>query len=188
MQGGKRAYPRLSACGLNCGLCPRFHTDGASRCPGCGGEDFFAKRPSCGVLSCNKRNGGIEYCCICREYPCGKFDGAQDSDSFITHRNMRENFERIRKSGLSAYQAELDEKVAILEELLEQYNDGRKKSFFCLAVNLLELQDVRELMAQLKQEEKPGNTVKENAAVAVRLFEDMAKKRNMELKLRKKKH
>ena len=60
---------------------------------------------------------------------------AQDSDSFITHRNMRENFERIRKSGLSAYQAELDEKVAILEELLEQYNDGRKKSFFCLAVN-----------------------------------------------------
>ncbi len=43
-------------------------------------------------------------------------------------------------------------------------------------------------MAQLKQEEKPGNTVKENAAVAVRLFEDMAKKRNMELKLRKKKH
>gem|GEM_PF-3991072 len=31
-----RSYPLFSDCGLNCGLCPRYYTDGASRCPGCG--------------------------------------------------------------------------------------------------------------------------------------------------------
>ena len=142
--------------------------------PGCGGEDFLQSVPPAGCSAAISGTAESNIATFAGNTRVWKFDGAQDSDSFITHRNMRENFERIRKSGLSAYQAELDEKVAILEELLEQYNDGRKK-FLCLAVNLLELQDVRELMAQLKQEEKPGNTVKENAAVAVRLFEDMAK-------------
>ena len=33
-----REYPLFSACGLNCGLCPRFYTDGESRCPGCGAK------------------------------------------------------------------------------------------------------------------------------------------------------
>jgi len=50
-----RSYPQFSACGLNCGLCPRYHTSGITRCPGCAGENFLMKHPSCGVLSCSQR-------------------------------------------------------------------------------------------------------------------------------------
>jgi hypothetical protein len=28
-----RNYPLFSLCGLNCGLCPRYHTQGESKCP-----------------------------------------------------------------------------------------------------------------------------------------------------------
>ncbi|MGD9663260.1 MAG: DUF3795 domain-containing protein [Porticoccaceae bacterium] len=182
----QRSYPRFSQCGLNCGLCPRYHTDGASRCPGCGGADFFSKRPACGVISCARKKGVAEYCYLCEEYPCKKYNGVALHDSFITHQNMMTDFEKAKAVGMEAYQAELDEKVAALEDLLAHYNDGRRKSFFCTAVNLLALQDVRAVMAQLEQTALAGDT-KARAACAVQLFEGMAAQRGITLKLNKKK-
>lgn len=38
----KKIYT-LGCCGLDCGLCPRFYTEGSSRCPGCCGENFEKK-------------------------------------------------------------------------------------------------------------------------------------------------
>ena len=180
MNNHQRTYPLLSACGLNCGLCPRFHTNGASKCPGCGGGDFNSARPSCGVLSCCRRRM-IEYCYECDEYPCKRYDGAGIQCSFITHRNILKDFEKVKNHGLAAYQCVLNQKVVILRDLLENYNDGRRKSFFCIAVNLLELEDVREVMANVAQ----NLPIKEKALIAVRLFQDMAAKKNIELKLNK---
>ena len=173
-----RTYPLLSACGLNCGLCPRFHTDGSSKCAGCGG----AAQHSCGVLSCCRRRS-IEYCYECEEYPCKRYDGAGIQCSFITHRNILKDFEKVKNHGLAAYQSVLNQKIEILRNLLENYNDGRRKSFFCIAVNLLELEDVREVVANVT----PNLPIKEKVLMAVRLFQDMAAKRNVELKLNNKK-
>jgi len=176
----QRSYPLLSACGLNCGLCPRYHTNGESKCPGCGGEGFFTKRPPCAVTSCCRRRA-IEYCYQCDEYPCKRYDGAGTRDSFITHRNRLKDFEKIKNHGLTAYQSELNQKVEILRDLLENYNDGRRKNFFCIAVNLLELQDIKEVMLNLN----PNLPIKEKSLIAVQLFQTMAEKRNITLKLNK---
>jgi len=180
MNNYERKYPLLSACGLNCGLCPRFHTKGVSKCPGCGGKDFFAGHPSCGILNCCRRRS-IEYCYECDEYPCKKYNGTEMRDSFITHRNMLSNFEKVKTHGLTSYQNELNQKVEILCDLLENYNDGRRKSFFCIAVNLLELKDIKEVVANLNS----SLPIKEKSALAVHLFQEMAERRNVELKLRK---
>ena len=51
-----------------------------------------------------------------------------------------------------AYTAELDSKIRILEELLANYNDGRRKGLFCIAVNLLDLDEVVSIMEQLRNE------------------------------------
>ncbi|MFV0399476.1 MAG: DUF3795 domain-containing protein [Oscillospiraceae bacterium] len=181
----QRSYPLFSACGLNCGLCPRFHTQGASRCPGCAGEGFSAVHPSCGVLTCSRKKG-VEYCFQCVEYPCKKYDHAEDYDSFITHRHMTKDFEKARERGVDAYRRELDEKVGILEILLSDYNDGRKKNLYCIAVNLLELEDVRAVMEQLK-EQGVALTGKERAALAARLFQEAADRQGIILKLNQKK-
>jgi len=136
------------------------------------------------VLSCCQRKG-IEYCGQCGDFPCAKYDLADKGDSFITHKNQLKDIEKAKRIGLEAYEAELNDKVKILEELLESYNDGRKKSFFCLAVNLLELQDIKSAMAQIAAETEPSDTVKEKAKTAVSVFQDMADKRAVSLKLRK---
>jgi hypothetical protein len=141
--------------------------------------------PSCGVLSCCQRKD-IGYCFLCGEFPCPKYDGADLFDSFITHKNQFRDLENAKQAGMERYKHELNEKVSLLEELLKSYDDGRRKSFFCAAVNLLKLDDVRIVMGQAGKDVAADTPLKEKAAAAVRLFEEMAAKRGVSLKLRKK--
>ena len=104
----KRKYPQFSACGLNCGLCPRYYTYGDSRCPDCGGENFTKVHCSCSILPCIQRKE-IEFCYLCDEYPCKKYD-KWEKDSFITHQNMKKNFEKAKNIRINAYLKELNEK------------------------------------------------------------------------------
>jgi hypothetical protein len=183
-----RKYPLLSQCGLNCGLCPRYHTQGVSKCPGCGGvatgtHEFVTH---CGVNACAKRHGGVEYCYLCDEYPCKKYyDSEKIKNSFITKQRQLADFQKVQEIGLSAYQAELEEKVGILERLLAAFDDGRRKNLFCLAVNLLELADVKDVMARLGTEVTPDATPKEKAALTADMFRQKADGRNIPLELRK---
>jgi len=93
--------------------------------------------------------------------------------------------DKAKEIGMDAYRAELDEKIRILETLLEHYDDGRRKSFFCIAVNLLELEDVHVIMEQISAEALLEMPLKERAKAASRLFEEMAARRDISLKLRK---
>lgn len=71
--------------------------------------------------------------------------------------------------------------------LLEHYNDGRKKSLFCVAVNLLELSDLQEIIRELKEKDWADSAVqKEKAAFAASLLHHAAVRQGIELKLRKK--
>jgi len=100
--------------------------------------------------------------------------------------NYLADMKKAKEIGIEAYKTELNEKITILEELLNDYNDGRRKSFYCLAVNLLELKDVNTVMEQIKNEIKPETSLKEKSVVAVRLFNEIAEQREISLKLRKK--
>lgn len=182
----QRSYPRLSACGLNCGLCPRFHTAGSSRCPGCCGKDFFSKRPSCGVITCSRKKG-IEYCYLCEEYPCQKFAGVECTDSFITHKNMFKDFAKAKEIGIFAYQEELNSKIEVLTYLLANCNDGRKKNLYCIAVNLLELDDIKDIIFQIENNKLIELDLKERAKQVAKLIEQKAQEKNISLALNNKK-
>ncbi len=184
MEYKTRQYPLFSACGLNCGLCPRYYTAGVSRCPGCAGEGFSAVHPACGVLSCCRKNG-LEHCCFCAQFPCKRYDGADQSDSFITHQNQLRDFEKAKRVGIAAYMAELDEKIRLLTALLHTYDDGRRKSLFCTAVNLLELADIRAVVERLANSVEDDAPPKEKAEAAVRLIGELAEVKGISLKLRK---
>lgn len=189
----------FSLCGLNCGLCT-MHIDGY--CPGCGGGEG---NQSCRIAKCSlKRNGEIrnrennrekdgpgrekiEYCHQCPEFPCEYYESIDEYDSFITHRNRRSDLDKHRNIGKEAYQEEQGRKTEILGELLANYNDGRRKSFFCLAVNLLECEVLQAVMDQVKAVPEPaGRTIKERAAGVVKLLQDAADERGIVLKLKKK--
>lgn len=175
-----RDYPLFSVCGLNCGLCT-MHIGG--HCPGCGGGDG---NQSCAIARCSMEKG-VAFCFECGTYPCAKYDGVDANDSFVTHLRQKQDLSRLKRIGLDAYRTELDEKIAILLLLLANYNDGRHKSPFCTAVNLLELDILREIMAALSVETMAEMTAKEKAKLAAAKFDSAAAARDFSLKLRKKK-
>ena len=164
-------------------------------CPGCGGGEG---NQSCAIFRCGWEHGCPEYCFQCGEYPCEKYDSVMEYDSFLPHRNMRRDMERAKSGGMEAYQAELEEKAEILQELLDNYNDGRRKTFYMLAVYLLELQDLRNAMEQIVRETSGGGkqetaketvqeiTLKEKVAAAVGCFQTIAQETGIVLKLNKK--
>ena len=93
--------------------------------------------------------------------------------------------EKLRTIGADRYNAEQEEKVRLLGYLLSTCNDGRRKTLFCLAVNLLELADVRTVVDQLTASDL--STVKERAVYAATLLQEVAGKKGISLKLNRKK-
>jgi hypothetical protein len=186
MKEFRREHPLFSLCGLNCCLCPRCQTDGKSRCPGCGGEDFELKHPACSVASCSGRHDDVQLCCYCSSYPCERYTTPNTKDSFITYRNVISDFDRIRKDGLDKYLAELNEKKEILEFLISKYNDGRRKNFYCITVNLLDFKDLRTIIKKINDEiENTDMDIKDKIEHIVSLLKIAAENNNIELRLRK---
>lgn len=180
-----RKNPLLSLCGLSCGLCPQFHSGGVSRCPGCGGEDFHLKHPSCAVITCAKNHGNPEYCSNCPDYPCPRYENAGAEDSFITYRNVLRDLGRVKEGGENSLTEALTRKTELVRCFIEQYDDGRSKSFFCLAANLLELDDLEAVAAEMRDTPNSDKAV-QNQLVR-QLLKSAAARNNIELKLRRKK-
>lgn len=177
MKGFSRKEPMFSLCGLNCVLCA-MHVGGY--CPGCGGGEG---NQSCAIARCSPGRG-VEFCADCAEYPCVRYEGFDDADSFVPHSSRRADLERARELGLEAYISELREKAELLSELLAGYNDGRRKSLFCTAAYLLPLPDLREVLQALRA--LPEQPIKGRADSASALLKAAAEKRGISLKLVKK--
>lgn len=185
MKDYKREYPLFSLCGLNCGLCPRYHTNGTSKCPGCGGKDFFLKHPSCAVITCCKKHGNIEYCFLCKNYPCDRYKTISEKDSFITYKNVNTDMQKALNCGIDCYKSELDEKIKFLEYLLSNFNDGKSKNFYCIAINLLNLDDLKEIKEYIDKNLNENLILqKEKIKIIETLFNEKAKSKNIDLKLR----
>jgi len=145
-------------------------------CGGCGNGN-----QSCKIARCSLEHGSVEYCCECPRYPCEKYEKIDEYDSFITHRRQKADMERLRTIGVDRYNAEQEEKARLLGYLLSSCNDGRRKTLFCLAVNLLELPDVRAVVGRLMASDL--STVKERAVYAAALLQEVADEKEITLKL-----
>lgn len=180
MKGFERKNQLLSLCGLNCGLCPMFL---GRYCGGCG-----AGNQSCKLARCSLEHGQIEYCYECANYPCEKYQNIDDYDSFITHQKRKADLQKAQEIGIAEYNLEQTAKMRILEYFLKNFNDGRHKNFFCVAVNLLDLDELKEVEKQiLNNSEFAALSVKEQCLYVVNLLQNAAGKRNVILKLNKKK-
>lgn len=180
MKGFERKNQLFSLCGLNCGLCPMLL---GNYCGGCGNGN-----QSCKIAKCSLAHGEIEYCYECKQYPCEKYQHIDKYDSFITHRRRNADLERAQSMGIEQYNAEQQEKIQILSHLLSNYNDGRRKNFFCVAVNLLELSELQEALKQIQSnDELSALPFKAQCSYVVEVLQKIADKKNIKLKLIKKK-
>ena len=163
-------------CGLNCGLCTMKL---CGHCPGCG----LGNKP-CKIARCGMEHG-VEYCFQCPEYPCGLYDHVDEYDSFMTHLHQKADMMKAYENGIEEYTQEQSDKVNLLKTLLKEYNSGREKTLFCLAVNLLGSDDIKNVLDEGSQL-APDMPLKDKAKFISGRLREIAEGKGTELKLRKK--
>lgn len=173
----KRKDNLLSLCGLNCSLCPMFIE---KRCSGCrAGSTCYL---TCEIAPCSIEHGNIDYCFECGEYPCDKYGGIELYDSLITHRNQKKDLQKAKTIGIEKYHAEQLEKKKILDMILNGYAINNRHIFFCLAVNLLEVDDLK-LILEKSDDSTQDMTLNERSDFIKNKLYDFAKKMNISLEL-----
>jgi hypothetical protein len=180
-----KRYPAIACCGIDCGLCPRHYTAGASKCPGCAGAGFFEKHPACSILTCCVKANGWETCAGCPQFPCEKFKNWDIVDSFVTHQKSLENLRQIRDTGIVEFLEQQEERIRLLDKLLKQYDDGRSKSFFCLAAALMETDDLHAAISQIQDIQESPNDRRQLASQAKGVIEQLAKLKGVKLVYRR---
>ena len=78
---------------------------------------------------------------------------------------------------------DLREKEKILEYLLKKRDNGRMKSYYCIAVNLLESKDMKDIIDNDGKDYEAGNA--EAIKMIKERIESVAKRRGIEIRLRK---
>ncbi len=129
-------------CGLYCGNCSIFRTyydrdqkkanayaremkckPGDVKCSGCRVEAKFRWSPDCEFLDCTEKHG-VKFCYQCKDFPCGKI--TEFADAAPHHREIFDNFERIRAVGWRQWLKEQDERwrCGVCRAKLEFYDDS----------------------------------------------------------------
>jgi hypothetical protein len=181
-------YPTLGICGLSCRLCPRYQSEASSRCEGCKTESRLGA--ACSIQTCALKKQKVEYCGFCRlSNSCRKWadhcEAGLHLDSFVSYQKINENISLIQKHGLPEWDRLQREKERMLRKLIDEYDEGRSRSYLCLAVTLLDLKDLASASNEERKTRPAQSDLKSRSKEIHRILERIAEKRKIRLALRK---
>jgi hypothetical protein len=143
----------------------------------------------CPFITCALKKKGIEFCWNCQENEtCEKWkkhrDSGKKTDSFKCYQKLEDDIAFIQKNGVNEFEKSQIMRENLLKEMLREFNDGRSKSYYCIAATVME---IRELEAALNDARKnsDGLGIKEKSRVLHVILDEIARQRNYYLKLRK---
>jgi hypothetical protein len=179
-------YPKTGICGLSCRLCPHYHTEGSSRCGGCKTESRMGA--GCPFITCALKKG-IEFCWDCKENKtCEKWakhrKAGKKADSFKCYQKLEDDIAFVRKNGIEEFEKTQKKRERLLRTMLQEFNEGRSKSFYCIAATVMETGELEEALAEAGKNSF-GLEMKERSKVLHAILDEIARNRNYFLKLRK---
>jgi len=71
-----------------------------------------------------------------------------------------------------------------LKEMLQEFNEGRSKSYYCIAVTVLEIEELEEVLTKAKKD-STGLEIKDKSRTLHSILDEIAERKNYYLKLRK---
>lgn len=149
--------------------------------------NFKEKHPSCGFLTCCVIKKGLEVCSACVDYPCKRFEPERDGyDSFVTHKKVFTNLDFIKNNTIECFIGLQEKRMIVLKDFLENYDDGRSKSLFCISCSLLPLDKLEETQRSLESRKDLSDIREKNNLLKDRL-KMIAETLKTDLKLNNKK-
>lgn len=180
-------FPEIGICGLSCRLCPSYHMNTESRCLGCKSEGRMAV--GCPFITCAIKKKGIEFCWDCKESEtCEKWkkhrDAGKKRDSFKCYQKLEDDIAFIQQNGVDEFERSQKAREQFLKGMLQEFNDGRSKSFFCIAATVLEIEELKEALDKAKRKSR-GLDFIERSKLLHSILDEIATQKKYHLKLRK---
>jgi hypothetical protein len=143
----------------------------------------------CPFITCTVKKKGLEFCGDCTENAsCEKWkkhrDAGRKHDSFTCYQKLEDNIAFIQKNGVDEFERVQKRREELLKEMLEEFNEGRSKTYYCIAATVM---DSEELEAALKQAKATAKNLdlKGKSKLLHGILDSVAEKRQYLLKLRK---
>jgi hypothetical protein len=169
----------IGCCGLYGGLCNKYQSKAPSRCIGCRSGEQHAW---CSIWNCCVKKHAYETCSECGEiFTC---------DIFLRRKVVEwipaaENLRQMKEAGLENWLSEQKERQALLEALLENYNEGRSMSFYCRVCARLGIESIKKAIGEIKEQLLNQNIdeldMKSKARILKTAIEDLALEANVDV-------
>ena len=180
-------YPVIGICGLSCRLCPMYRSESSSKCAGCKSAERIAL--GCPFITCAIKNVGVEFCWECsKNQSCEKWGkhrlAGREHDSFKSYQKLQDDISFIRSKGVEAFDEEQKIRESLLIRLLKNFNEGRSKSYYCIAATVMDIDELKTALEKASAETK-SMSIKEKSRIMHSILDDIAVKKGYHLKLRK---
>ncbi len=180
-------YPEIGVCGLSCRLCPLYHIESESR--GCGCKSKARMAVGCPFITCAVKRKGIEFCWDCEDsMTCEKWKKHRDSgkllDSFKCYQKLEDDISFIQKNGVETFEKLQKLREKLLNEMLQEFNEGRSKNYYCIAATVLDIEELEKALTSAKKD-SAGLDIKSKSRILRSKLDGIAGQRKYYLKLRK---
>ncbi len=143
----------------------------------------------CPFITCALKRKGIEFCWDCDESDsCERWadhrEFGRTRDTFVCYASLEDNIASIRRTGLKAFIDEQCEREGLLVEMLAEFNEGRSKTYYCIAATVLDLSELRSALESAR-ESVSGMDVRDRSKTLHGLLDAAASVRSLRLALRK---
>ncbi len=143
----------------------------------------------CPFITCALKKKGIEFCWNCEEKKtCEKWlkhrKAAKKADSFKCYQKLEEDIAYIQKNGIDEFEDMQKKRERLLKEMLREFNEGRSKSYYCIAATVMEIGELKEALTKAHKN-SDGVEIKEKSKILHSILDEIAEHRNYFLKLRK---
>ena len=143
----------------------------------------------CPFITCAVKKKGIEFCWQCLENEtCEKWRKhrafGKEYDTFKCYQKLGDNIDFIQRNGVDAFEEVQNARERLLGKMLQEFNEGRSKRYYCIAATVFEIEELEAALTQAKRNSAELD-VKGRSRVLHSILDEIAERNNYCLKLRK---
>lgn len=105
-------------------------------------------------------------------------------DTFKCYQKLEDNISFIQKHGVSEFEKIQKPREKFLKEMLQDFNEGRSKNYYCITATVLEIEELKEALTKAKKDSTKLE-IKGKSKILHSVLNEIAEKKNYCLKLRK---
>jgi hypothetical protein len=143
----------------------------------------------CPFITCAVKRKELEFCWDCDEHPtCVKWnkhrEAGQKVDSFKCYQKLEHDIDFIINNGVQEFEEEQKQREKLLKEMLAEFNEGRSKSYYCIAATVMEIEELKSAI-KLATENPEDLDIKTRSKLLHSILDKIANEKKYYLRLRK---